>query len=132
MAENERKQKQRVADPLGLTLSKRMLSRRNFLGTGLAAGACTRLLSQGRADYSFNYSPAQTDRLDQGPFGVSQDDGWRTLSVTTPSKAPLRNFGLGLVGYTWEENGPALRVREGLQTLEQAVEQMASLAFVDV
>ena len=132
MADNERKQKQRVADPLGLTLGKRMLSRRNFLGTGLAAGACTRLLSQGRADYSFTYSLAQKDRLDQGPFGITQDDGWRTLSVTTPSRAPLRNFGLGLVGYTWEENGPALRVRKGLQTLEQAVEQMASLPFVDV
>ncbi len=109
-----------------------MLSRRNFLGAGLAAGAGTRLLSQSRADYSFIRSPAQTDRLDQGPFGISQDDGWRNAVVTTPSKAPLKNFGLGLVGYTWEENGPALRVRKGLQTLEQAVEQMASLPFVDV
>ena len=131
MAENERKQKQRVADPLGLTLGKRMLSRRTFVGTKLAAGVAPGL-SQGRADYSFNYSPAQADRLDQGPFGINQDDGWRTLSVTTPLKAPLRNFGLGLVEYTWEENGPALRVRRGLQTLEQAVEQMASLPFVDV
>lgn len=41
-------------------------------------------------------------------------------------------FGTGLVGYTWEENGPALTVQCGRETLEQAVEKMASLPFVDV
>jgi hypothetical protein len=37
-----------------------------------------------------------------------------------------------LVGYTWEENGPALTVQCRKETLEQAVEKMASLPFVDV
>jgi hypothetical protein len=36
------------------------------------------------------------------------------------------------VGYTWEENGPAIPVRKGVQTLATAVENMASLPFVDV
>ncbi|MHB1023941.1 MAG: hypothetical protein ACYC46_09195 [Acidobacteriaceae bacterium] len=76
--------------------------------------------------------PQQVDRLDQGPFYISQDTGERTLAVTTPSKAHIRNYGLGLVGYTWEENGPALKVRKGLETLEQSVERMASLPFVDL
>ncbi len=38
----------------------------------------------------------------------------------------------GLVGYTWEENGPALNVQCGKETLEQSVEKIASLPFVDV
>ncbi len=74
----------------------------------------------------------QVDRLDQGPFYITQDQGEITLAITTPSDAHIRNFGLGLVGYTWEENGPALDVRKGTETLEQSVERMASLPFVDV
>jgi len=73
-----------------------------------------------------------TNRLDQGPFGISQDEGWYTIFVTDPSREHIRNFGTGLVGYTWEENGPALTVQCGRETLEQAVEKMASLPFVDV
>jgi hypothetical protein len=111
-------------------------SRRNFLGAGLAAGTFAGLLPMAsQAEDRPPYSPcallSQIDRLDQGPFYITQDTGERTLAVTTPSKEHIRNFGLGLVGYTWEENGPALRVRKGQQTLEQAVEQMASLPFVD-
>jgi hypothetical protein len=36
------------------------------------------------------------------------------------------------MGYTWEENGPALGVREGRASLEEAVEAIARLPFVDV
>jgi hypothetical protein len=72
------------------------------------------------------------DRLDQGPFPVEQDEGWQTLLFTTASDKPLRNPGLGLVGYTWEEGGPALNVRAGKETLEHAVERMAALPFVDI
>ncbi len=120
----------------------RMLSRRSFLGTGLAASAAAGLFSGGQAavgqqvsddsvTYNFCSSSDQADRLDQGPFYLEQDQGEQTLAVTTPSRAHLRNFGLGLVGYTWEENGPALRVRTGQETLEQSVERIASLPFVD-
>jgi hypothetical protein len=77
-------------------------------------------------------SPQVVNRLDQGPFGISQDDGWFTIFATQPSRNHIRNFGTGLVGYTWEENGPALSVLCGRETLEQSVEKMASLPFVDV
>jgi len=76
--------------------------------------------------------PSVENRLDQGPFGIGQDEGWFTIFVTQPSRAHIRNFGTGLVGYTWEENGPALHVQCGMETLEQSVEKMASLPFVDV
>src|SRR5439155_26007912 len=48
------------------------------------------------------------------------------------SSGPVRNFGLGLVGYTWEENGPALAVRRGSSTLDEAIERLARLSLVDV
>ena len=50
----------------------------------------------------------------------------------TPSELPVRNPGLGLVGYAWEEGGPSLAARAGRETLEAHVEKMASLPFVDV
>lgn len=81
--------------------------------------------------YNFG-CPQVSNRLDQGPFGITQDDGWFTIFVTQPSRNHIRNFGTGLVGYTWEENGPALPVLCGKETLEQSVEKMASLPFVDV
>jgi hypothetical protein len=78
------------------------------------------------------FAPPEGDRLDQGPFGIEQDDGWMPVLYTTPSEKPMRNPGLGLVGYAWEESGASLAVRAGRETLEQHVEQMASLPFVDV
>jgi hypothetical protein len=76
--------------------------------------------------------PQVTNRLDQGPFGVTQDQGWFTIFTTQPSREHIRNFGGGFVGYTWEENGPALPVQCGQQKLEDAVEKMASLPYMDV
>lgn len=70
--------------------------------------------------------------LDQGPFDIAQDEGWQTLLFTTPSENPLRNPGLGLVAYTWEENGPSLAVRSGRESLEQYIEKLAALPFVDI
>jgi hypothetical protein len=71
-------------------------------------------------------------RLDQGPFEIEQDEGWRTALFTSPSEKQIRNPGLGLVGYSWEENGPSLAVRAGKRSLEDQIEQTASLPFVDV
>jgi len=82
--------------------------------------------------FDFGSSFATKDRLSQGPFDIDQDDGWQTILCTTPSEKPLRNPGLGLLGYAWEESGPSIAVREGRQTLEDHVEKMASLPFVDV
>ncbi|HET9405626.1 MAG TPA: hypothetical protein VFO39_00150 [Candidatus Sulfotelmatobacter sp.] len=105
----------------------------------LLAGASSLLRPQMWADvpdhlwegYQFG-SPQVANRLDQGPFGIDQDQGWFTIFATHPSRDHIRNFGAGLVGYTWEENGPALGVQCGRDTLEQSVEKMASLPFVDV
>jgi hypothetical protein len=92
------------------------------------AGGSTRP-SQG---CDLNFGPATAERLNQGPFEIDQDQGWQTVLFTTPSERPLRNPGLGLVGYTWEEGGPSLAARAGRETLEQHVEKMSSLPFVDV
>jgi hypothetical protein len=80
----------------------------------------------------FGPGPASRERLDQGPFDIEQDQGWQTVLFTTPSERPLRNPGLGLVGYSWEESGPSLAARVGRETLERHVEKMSSLPFVDV
>jgi hypothetical protein len=82
--------------------------------------------------FDFGSGPPVHERLNQGPFGIEQDEGWQTVLFTTPSERPLRNPGLGLVGYTWEESGPSLAARAGKETLEQHVDKMSSLPFVDV
>ena len=117
-----------------------MVRRRDFVKAGAAAAAIAALPQRADADvpvhlwqgYDFGPGPKVADRLNQGPFGIEQDEGWFTVETTTASDAPVRNFGLGLVGYTWEENGPALAVRAGKQRLEDAVESLAGLPFVDV
>ncbi|MEN6605847.1 MAG: hypothetical protein ABFD60_01290, partial [Bryobacteraceae bacterium] len=113
------------------------MHRRNFLRTG--AGLSAAFAAQAadvpahRWDgYDFGPGPRVRDRLNQGPFGVEQDDGWLTLSTTTRSLQPVRNPGCGLVGYTWEESGPSVPARRGEESLEQHVENLASLPFVDV
>jgi hypothetical protein len=113
------------------------MKRRTLLKTGPVALLMGR---QGRGDvvphlwqgYDFGSGPTVTDRLNQGPFSIDQDQGWYTIAMTTASEAPVKNFGLGLVGYTWEENGPSIPVRRGEETLEQHVKRMAALPFVDV
>jgi hypothetical protein len=117
------------------------LRRRDFIRKGALAGALPALaLGGGKQDvpahnwdgFDFGPPPAVPDRLNQGPFGIEQDQGWYTIDLTSPSREPVRNWGLGLVGYTWEENGPALSVRQGTSRLENEVERLASLPFVDV
>ncbi len=117
------------------------MDRRNFLKTTGAVTVLTGLnFKPGKADvpdhrwdgYDFGPGPYVFDRLNQGPFGIEQDEGWQTIGWTNPSKEHVKNFGLGLIGYTWEENGPALAVRQGKETLEKQVEKLASLPFVDL
>ena len=111
------------------------LARRTFLGVSASAAAAaigTVVPSHRWDDCQFGCAPTAIDRLDQGPFDIDQDEGWRTLTTTTPSSAHIRNCGLGLVGYTWEENGPSVAARKGLETLPEAIEKLASLPFVDV
>ncbi len=115
------------------------MKRRDFIKSG-AAMAMLSGASAIHADvpdhlwdgYDFGPGPAVRNRLNQGPFGVEQDEGWYTIESTTASEKPVRNFGLGLVGYTWEEGGPSLAARAGKETLERHVEKLSSLPFVDV
>lgn len=109
------------------------MNRRTLLrNAGLVAAVAPFSSAQGVCDSGYSPSFAATDRLDQGPFEIEQDAGWRTALFTTASEKPVRNPGTGLVGYTWEENGPSLAVRAGKKSLEQQVEETASLPFVDV
>jgi hypothetical protein len=110
------------------------MQRRNLLkgAAALAALVPTAGLAQGFGNQKFSSSIPVRDRLEQGPFDIDQDEGWLTSLFTTPSEKPLRNPGLGLVGYAWEEGGPSLAARAGRETLEQHVENISSLPFVDV
>src|SRR5918911_3836810 len=117
------------------------MHRRNFIKAGAAASLAHGLITATAAadvpahrwdGYDFGPGPKVTERLNQGPFGIEQDEGWYTVLVTSPTDKPVKNYGLGLVGYTWEEGGPSLAARQGAETLEQHVEKLASLPFVDV
>src|SRR6185369_12258358 len=110
------------------------MNRRSMLKSAALIAAAAPAIASTQDCSSGGLSPAfpVRKRLDQGPFDIEQDEGWRTALFTTPSEKPLRNPGVGLVGYTWEENGPSLAVRAGKRTLEDQVEQIASLPFVDV
>jgi hypothetical protein len=79
-----------------------------------------------------NAAATELGRLYQGPFQIEQDDGWYTVFTTTPSSDPVRNPGMGLIAYAWEENGPSLNARAGAETIEEHVEKLARLPFVDV
>src|SRR5947208_8832448 len=110
------------------------MRRRDLLKSAALLPALTRLnlaaVATGDDPISFPQPPRE--RLNQGPFDIEQDQGWQTILFTTPSEKPLRNPGFGLVGYSWEEGGPSLAARAGRETLEQHVEKVSSLPFVDV
>jgi len=71
------------------------------------------------------------EQLEQGPYPIDSDDGWRMLRTTSPSDRYVRNPGMGLIGYTWEENGPSLPVREGAESIERFVDKICSSPYVD-
>src|SRR5512133_817484 len=107
------------------------MRRRNLLkgAAALAALAPAAVLGQAFGTQNFSSPIPPRDRLEQGPFEIDQDQGWLTVLFTPPSEKPIRNPGLGLVGYTWEEGGPSLSARAGSETLEQHVENISSLPF---
>jgi len=117
------------------------MDRRDFLrisaATAAASAAGARTL---QADvpvhlwenYDFGPGPAVPDRLNQGPFGEDEVQSWATIAYSSPSAAHIRNYGTGLVGYTWEEGGPSLAARRGKESLEQHVDKLSALPFVDL
>jgi len=110
------------------------MHRRDLLKSALALPAlsCLNFAQVTTADDPICFPQSPRERLDQGPFDIDQDQGWQTILFTTASEKPLRNPGLGLIGYCWEESGPSLAARAGRETLEQHVEKISSLPFVDV
>lgn len=110
------------------------MRRRDLLKGAVLLPALAQANISAQSGQCSNFGPswAARDRLDQGPFEIAQDQGWQTILFTTPSEKPVRNPGLGLVGYSWEESGPSLAARAGRDTLEQHVEKISSLPFVDV
>jgi hypothetical protein len=118
-----------------------MLARREFIKAGAAALLGNLAAGSARAElpdhlwhgYDFGPGPKVSDRLNQGPFGDAPEvRDWATIGCTSPSDKRISNFGLGLVGYTWEENGPSLAARTGKETLDQHVAKLATLPFVDI
>ena len=103
-----------------------------FKNAALLAAASPMAAAQSFCGSEYTPAFAVRDRLDQGPFAIEQDEGWRTALFTTPSERPVRNPGTGLVGYTWEENGPSLAVRAGTKSLEQQIEEIAASELADV
>ena len=99
-----------------------MTERREFMKAG-AGCRCCRAWAGGRAR-----AGAARGRGPSRPGPVRHRPGRGLVHDRDHHRVagPVRNFGLGLVGYTWEENGPALAVRAGPATLEDAVEAMAA------
>ncbi|MFL6303150.1 MAG: hypothetical protein ACJ72H_06370 [Candidatus Sulfotelmatobacter sp.] len=110
------------------------MRRRDLLKSAAVLPALTslNLAAVATADDPICFPQAPRERLKQGPFDIEQDQGWQTILFTTPAEKPLRNPGFGLVGYSWEESGPSLAARAGRESLEQHVEKISSLPFVDV
>src|SRR3954464_9557851 len=110
------------------------MRRRDLLKSAavLPALTCLNFASAATGDAAISFPQLPRERLNQGPFDIEQDEGWQTILFTTPAEKPLRNPGFGLVGYSWEESGPSLAARAGRKSLEQHVEKISSLPFVDV
>src|SRR5438445_11944716 len=104
------------------------MNRRSMLKSAALIAAAAPVIASAEDSLCGGQSPAFRVRkgLDQGPFDIEQDEGWRTALFTTPSEKPLRNPGLGLVGYTCEENGAARAVPCGQRNLAAEIEPIAA------
>src|SRR6201997_5544470 len=110
------------------------IDRRDLLRSAAFLPALTRfsLAANPAHEDAITFGRSPQKRLNQGRFDIDQDQGWQTILFTTPLEKPLRNPGYGLVGYSWEEGGPSLAARAGRETLEQHVDKISNLPFVDV
>lgn len=103
------------------------MERKSFLKslgtTGLAPifsiGAFTGASSSGCSE-----GPTINDRLYQGPFPVEEVPGWDVVMTTVPSDRILDNYGMGLVTYVIDEEGPPSVDGE---SLSQSIEKLAQI-----
>ena len=121
------------------------MDRRRFIRNGMLASAAAAAGATGRAQaqafvpahnwegYDFGPGPAITDRLNQGPFPTYKPEqvvpGADVIMATTPSRAPVPNYGMGLATYLCDEAGPA---RKGGESLERSLEKLVRLPIGDV
>jgi hypothetical protein len=118
------------------------MKRRDFLvGTAAAGAGASLSLPSGGAQaqvlehdwehHEWGTGPAVPDRLYQGPFtnygpGANVPGGV-VVMTTTPSRAVVPNFGMGLTAYVSGDIGPP---RLPGQTLERSIEDLIGLPFV--
>ena len=83
--------------------------------------------------YDFGKGPKITDRLNQGPFPSYKPEevlpGADVIMATTPSKARVSNYGMGMTTYLCDEVGPPKNEKE---SLEKSLEKLVSLSLGDV
>ena len=104
------------------------MKRRDFIKTGLAAGAAVGLAPvlaeswvpvHSWSGYDFGSGPKVTDRLYQGPFGVYAPDdfhgGW-CFQTTSPGKQQINCMGMGLITYISGDFGAPHVPGESLET----------------
>ncbi|MCQ2176555.1 MAG: twin-arginine translocation signal domain-containing protein [Bacteroidales bacterium] len=104
------------------------MKRREFIKTGLAAGAAVGLaptLAESWIPvhtwegYDFGSGPKVTDRLYQGPFGVYAPDnfhgGW-CFQTTMPGKQQINCMGMGMTTYISGDLGAPVVPGESLET----------------
>ena len=103
------------------------MKRREFIKTGLAAGAAVGLApalqswipSHNWEGYDFGPGPKVTDRLYQGPFSqYAPEDfyGGSVIQYTTPGKQMLNCFGMGMTSYIAGDLGAPVVPGEKLET----------------
>ena len=119
-----------------------MLRRRDFVKAGGAAGGGRRGAGARRAPtcrthlwagYDFGPGPALADRLNQGPFGIEQDEGWYTIEATTPSDAAAAQPGPRASSATRSRRaGPRSPRARAARRSSARWRRMAALPFADV
>lgn len=97
------------------------MDRRSFIKRGEALGMIPflpagiyfkeqRIAPHNWDGYDFGPPPSITDRLEQGPFSSYGSDasaaGNYIVIATSPSREPISNYGMGMVTYLCDEEGP--------------------------
>ncbi|WP_205123395.1 hypothetical protein [Maribacter aurantiacus] len=104
-----------------------------FAGINLGRASSNNVPKHGVPHNDFGPPPPIKDRLYQGPFinygPAANVPGSDVVMTTTPSTAPVRNFGMGLVTYICDEVGPP-KPKNG--SLRSAIEKLAKWELGDV